>query len=232
MAIGNTQFRFRDEIALRVFFKECFIGNNGVFIVSLIEVGTSDGGLNFRLKGAVCGVLECQLVVHARVVIVLLPSVNRTLIEVCRRDILAFRELRDEVRISTDRFIISAELVQAISRFIHRFGLQIRIVLEFLCSDFIELLIRLLVVGFVEKRLRDQVLCVIFKIGIWETIKNRFKCLSGVLVVLQFIVQLPDSVPSVFDEKAVREVLNELCELRFRQFKLLCPIEDVSPEIG
>ena len=176
--------------------------------------------------------MECQLVVDACVIIVLLPGVNRTLVEVGRRDVLAFRELRDKVGIPTDCLIVPTELVQAVSGFIHRFGLQIGVVLKFLCGDFIELLIRLLVVGFIKERLRNQVLRVIFKIGIWETVKNCFECLTGVFVVLQFIVQLPDSVPSVFDEKTIREVLNELRELRFRQFKLLRPIEDVSPEIG
>ena len=144
---------------------------------------------------------------------------------------MALRELRNEVRVTTNRLIIPTELVQTESRFIHRFGLQLRIILVLFCRDLVELLIRLLVVQLVEERLSNEVLRIVLKIGIRETVKDGFECLARVFVVLQFIVQLPNSIPSVFNGKTVREVLNQLHELRFSQLELLSPEEDMAPEV-
>ena len=91
-------------------------------------------------------VLEGEFVVDARVIVVLLPGVNGTLVEVSGGDILALRELRDEVGITANGFIVSAELVETVSGLIHRLRLQVRVVFELFGGNLVEFLISLLVV--------------------------------------------------------------------------------------
>ena len=98
------------------------------------------------MEHPVSRVLEGEFVVDARVVVVLLPGVNGTLVEVSGGDILALRELRDEVGITANRLIVSAELVETVSRLIHRLRLQVRVVFELFRRNLVEFLISLLVV--------------------------------------------------------------------------------------
>ena len=98
------------------------------------------------MEHPVGGVLEGEFVVDARVVVVLLPGVNGTLVEVSGGDILALRELRDEVGITANGFVVSAELVETVSRLIHGFRLQVRVVFELFGGNLVEFLISLLVV--------------------------------------------------------------------------------------
>ena len=98
------------------------------------------------MEHPVGGVLEGEFVVDARIVVVLLPGVNGTLVEVSGGDILALRELGDEVGITANGFIVSAELVETVSRLIHRFRLQVRVVFELFGGNLVEFLISLLVV--------------------------------------------------------------------------------------
>ena len=188
--------------------------------------------MNLCLEHPVCGVLEGEFVVDARVVVVLLPGVNGTLVEVGGGDVLALRELRDEVGIPANRLVVSSELVEAVGGFIHCFGLQVRVVFEFFGSNFVKFLISLFVVGLVQEGLRDEVLGIVFEIGVGESVQHGFEGVPGVLVVLEFVVELPDGVPRVLDEQGVREVLDELHELGFGELELFGSVENLSPQVG
>ena len=72
----------------------------------------------------------------------------------------------------------------------------------------------LVVVIFIEEAPGYKVLCVIDPVAVGKLVQYHLKALSGLLILFQLKVQIPQGVVSILSKLAVRIVIQQFSELR------------------